>query len=184
MAAGRAHDHHNNKQDALQKIDRPLFPDYWPRFIECLKALDSKRQRTVYRLTIVKAWNDDEVKSYASLVELGHPDFIEVKVRRAPRSPFVPPGIVVLTEQGACACAQGVTFCGDSKASTLTMENVPWHEDVVAFVTTLASTLPDYEVVSEHEHSNCLLIAHKKVRRAWPLSRPVCLPAVMEMEQK
>ena len=25
---------------------------------------------------------------------------------------------------------QGVTYCGESKASTLTMENVPWHEEV------------------------------------------------------
>lgn len=25
---------------------------------------------------------------------------------------------------------QGVTYCGESKASTLTMQNVPWHEEV------------------------------------------------------
>lgn len=25
---------------------------------------------------------------------------------------------------------QGVTYCGESKASTLTMENMPWHEEV------------------------------------------------------
>ena len=28
---------------------------------------------------------------------------------------------------------QGVTYCGESKASTLTMENVPWHEEVLHF---------------------------------------------------
>lgn len=38
-------------------------------------------QRTVYRLTIVKEWNDDEARGYAELVKLGEPDFIEVKVR-------------------------------------------------------------------------------------------------------
>lgn len=38
-------------------------------------------QRTVYRLTLVKEWNMDEMQGYASLVELGKPDFIEVKVR-------------------------------------------------------------------------------------------------------
>ena len=38
-------------------------------------------QRTVYRLTLVKSWNDEEIQSYASLVKLGRPDFIEVKVR-------------------------------------------------------------------------------------------------------
>ena len=37
-------------------------------------------QRTVYRLTLVKAWNTDEIKNYAQLVTRGRPDFIEVKV--------------------------------------------------------------------------------------------------------
>jgi tRNA wybutosine-synthesizing protein 1 len=94
-----------------------------------------KRQRTVYRLTLVKEWNTDELKGYADLVSIGHPDFIEVK---------------------------GVTYCGESKASNLTMSNVPWHHEVLKFVRTLADMLPDYELVCEHEHSNCTLIAHKK----------------------
>ncbi len=59
---------------------------------------------------------------------------------------------------------QGVTYCGDSKASNLTMENVPWHEEVVKFVRQLADLLPQYEIAAEHEHSNCLLISHKKVK--------------------
>lgn len=44
--------------------------------------------------------------NYAKLVTLGEPDFIEVK---------------------------GVTYCGSSGASSLTMQNVPYHEDVCAF---------------------------------------------------
>lgn len=43
------------------------------------------------------------------------------------------------------------------------MENVPWHEEVRSFGMKLADYLPDYELASEHEHSNCILIAHKKV---------------------
>lgn len=39
-----------------------------------------QRQRTVYRLTLVKAWNVEELKAYSKLVSLGKPDFIEVKV--------------------------------------------------------------------------------------------------------
>ena len=62
---------------------------------------------------------------------------------------------------------QGVTYCGESKASTLTMENVPWHTEVVGFVQQLADLLPDYEIASEHEHSNCVLVAHKKVSVRW-----------------
>ncbi len=58
-----------------------------------------------------------------------------------------------------------MTYCGTSKASTLTMENVPWHEEVVAFSTNLASTYLQgrYEIACEHEHSNCILLAHKRV---------------------
>jgi tRNA wybutosine-synthesizing protein 1 len=66
---------------------------------------------------------------------------------------------------GCVYVLQGVTYCGESKASSLTMKNVPWHEEVVSFVQQLADQLPDYEIASEHEHSNCVLIAHKKVSR-------------------
>lgn len=124
-------------KESLKKIDRPLFRDFWPRFLKSLEALSQKGQRTVYRLTLVKGWNVEEMKSYADLVALGKPDFIEVK---------------------------GMTFCGDSKASSLTMKNVPWHEEVVEFVKQITDILPEYEIACEHEHSNCLLIANKKFK--------------------
>ncbi|XP_033620796.1 S-adenosyl-L-methionine-dependent tRNA 4-demethylwyosine synthase TYW1 isoform X1 [Fukomys damarensis] len=124
-------------KDSLKKIDRPLFKDFWQRFLDSLKALAAKPQRTVYRLTLVKSWNVDELQAYAELVSLGHPDFIEVK---------------------------GVTYCGESSASSLTMANVPWHEEVVRFVRELVDLIPDYEIACEHEHSNCLLIAHRKYK--------------------
>lgn len=124
-------------KESLKKIDRPLFRDFWDRFLESLIALGEKRQRTVYRLTLVKAWNTEEIENYAKLVNMGKPDFIEIK---------------------------GVTYCGESKASTLTMENVPWHEEVIRFVKILEEELDDYEIASEHEHSNCLLMAHKKFK--------------------
>lgn len=124
-------------KESLKKIDRPLFPDFWERFIDSLKALSEKGQRTVYRLTLVKAWNLDEMSNYAKLVQLGKPDFIEVK---------------------------GVTYCGgdNKKPSKLTMANVPWHEEVISFSQQLADLLPDYSLASEHEHSNCILIANNK----------------------
>jgi tRNA wybutosine-synthesizing protein 1 len=52
------------------------------------QELAKKGQRTVYRLTLVKGYNAEEIENYARLVELGEPDFIEIK---------------------------GVTFCGSSK---------------------------------------------------------------------
>uniref|UniRef100_A0A8C5TA81 tRNA 4-demethylwyosine synthase (AdoMet-dependent) n=1 Tax=Malurus cyaneus samueli TaxID=2593467 RepID=A0A8C5TA81_9PASS len=122
-------------KESLRRIDRPLFKDFWQRFLDSLKALAEKQQRTVYRLTLVKAWNVDELKAYADLISLGKPDFIEVK---------------------------GVTYCGDSAASSLSMANVPWHGEVLAFTQELARLLPDYGIACEHEHSNCLLLAHRK----------------------
>ncbi|KAF5908208.1 calcium-binding protein 8 isoform X1, partial [Clarias magur] len=58
----------------------------------------------------------------------------------------------------------GVTYCGESSASNLTMANVPWHEEVVHFVQQLANLLPDYDIACEHEHSNCILLAHHKFK--------------------
>lgn len=77
-------------KESLKKIDRPLFKDFWERFVDSLKALSAKRQRTVYRLTLVKAWNTDELDSYAELVSLGKPDFIEIKVMRSYLPWYVP----------------------------------------------------------------------------------------------
>jgi len=124
-------------KESLKKIDRPLFRDFWERFLACLTALKDKGQRTVYRLTLVKGYNTEEIEQYAKLVELGDPDFIEVK---------------------------GVTYCGDSGASHLTMANVPWHEEVVTFVQLLCERLPQFDIACEHEHSNCLLLANTKFR--------------------
>ena len=33
---------------SLKAVDRPLFADYWERFIDSLKALRKKKQRTTY----------------------------------------------------------------------------------------------------------------------------------------
>ena len=63
----------------------------------------------MYRLTLVKVWNTEEIQQYAELVSRRNPDFIEVK---------------------------GVTYCGESKASDITIANVPRHE-VVTSVTFL-----------------------------------------------
>jgi tRNA wybutosine-synthesizing protein 1 len=128
-----------SSKESLKKIDRPLFKDFWQRFLDSLTALSDKGQRTVYRLTLVKSWNNEELEGYGRLVRMGRPDFIEIK---------------------------GVTYCG-SKGSKdkLTMKNVPWHEEVLSFVDKLVSYISDdYEVASEHEHSNCVLVANKKFK--------------------
>ena len=71
-------------KESLKKIDRPLFKDFWERYLDSLKALSEKGQRTVYRLTLVKAFNTEEIENYAQLVSYGNPDFIEIKVNVYP----------------------------------------------------------------------------------------------------
>ncbi|CAL8466621.1 g6157 [Coccomyxa elongata] len=122
-------------RDGLKAIDRPLFKDFWQRFLDCLTELRNKRQRTVYRLTLVKGWNTEEVADYARLVGMGAPDFVEIK---------------------------GVTYCGSSGASSLTMQNVPYHEDVCAFGEALGEACDgEYGLACEHAHSCCILLARK-----------------------
>ena len=64
-----------------------------------------------------------------------------------------------------------MTFCGNSKSNDgLTLRNVPWHEEVVHFVQQLEELLDGYEIASEHEHSNCVLLARKQVSHVAALS--------------
>ncbi|XP_070712363.1 S-adenosyl-L-methionine-dependent tRNA 4-demethylwyosine synthase TYW1-like, partial [Pempheris klunzingeri] len=124
-----------SNRENLKAIDRPLFSDFWERFISSLEYLRKKQQRTVYRLTLIKDYNMDDVGEYAKLIEIGHPSFVEIK---------------------------GVTYSGYTNKQEMTMKNVPYHKDVVDFGLELANLLENYELCVEHEHSNSVLLSHKK----------------------
>jgi tRNA wybutosine-synthesizing protein 1 len=135
-----------SNRESLRKIDRPLHRDFWERFQRCLDILREKRhrQRTVFRLTLVKGFNiEDEVEGYADLVERGLPCFVEVK---------------------------GVTYCGTSSSAGagLTMQNVPFYEEVCSFVEALNAALARrglaYGIAAEHAHSCCILIASERFK--------------------
>lgn len=135
-----------SNKDSLRKIDRPLHRDFWERFQRCLDILREKRfrQRTVFRLTLVKGFNiDDEVAGYADLVEKALPCFIEVK---------------------------GVTYCGTSTSSSagLSMANVPFYAEVCEFVTALERELQrrglEYGIAAEHAHSCCILLGSDRFK--------------------
>lgn len=135
-----------SNKESLRKIDRPLHRDFWERFQRCLEILREKRfkQRTVFRLTLVKGFNiDDEVRGYADLVEKALPCFVEVK---------------------------GVTYCGTSTSSSagLSMANVPFYDEVCEFVTALDRELNrrglQYGIAAEHAHSCCILLGSERFR--------------------
>lgn len=137
-------------KDSLKAVDRPLFKDFWERFRQSLAYMKEKQQRTVYRMTLVKSYNMDEVEQYCDLIQEGEPDFIEIKA---------------------------VTYCGKSDASNLTMQNVPWHYEVCSYAEAIVQTLNSrsnaritYGIATEHEHSCCILIAREdrfKVNGQW-----------------
>ena len=128
-------------RDEWNKVTRPVFEDGWERFLSCLDIIKKKNARSVYRLTLVKDWNMNELESYKKLIERGEPCFIEIK---------------------------GVTFCGFT-TSNLTMDNVPYHQEVRKFSEALADILEDYEIACEHEHSHLVLLSHKKfkIKNEW-----------------
>ncbi|MCJ1353454.1 MAG: hypothetical protein MMC33_003440 [Icmadophila ericetorum] len=136
-----------SNKESLRKIDRPLHRDFWERFNECLDILREKRDRmrTVFRLTLVKGFNiDEEVEGYADLAAKGLPSFVEIK---------------------------GVTYCGTSSSAGagLTMQNVPFYNEVQSFVLALDAALArrglEYGIAAEHAHSCCVLIASKRFLR-------------------
>ncbi|KAG7287704.1 hypothetical protein NEMBOFW57_007217 [Staphylotrichum longicolle] len=135
-----------SNRESLRRIDRPLHRDFWERFQRCLDILRERRfrQRTVFRLTLVKGFNiEDEAEGYADLVERGLPCFVEIK---------------------------GVTYCGTSTSSSagLTMANVPFYQEVCDFVVALEKALLkrglQYGIAAEHAHSCCILLASERFR--------------------
>jgi len=131
--------------ESLVAIDRPLFSDAWRRLKESLTLLRSKRQRTVYRLTLVQGQNmrDGDAAAYAQLMTLGMPDLVEIK---------------------------GVTYCGTggavAKGQEITMQSVPFHTDVVKFALEVAAAAAaagagEYGLACEHSHSCCTLLARR-----------------------
>ncbi|KAK6416994.1 Fe-S oxidoreductase [Elasticomyces elasticus] len=145
-----------SNKDSLRRIDRPLHRDFWERFIRCMDILRTKRftHRTVFRLTLVKGFNiEEEAEGYAELVARALPGFVEVK---------------------------GVTYCGTSTAAGagLSMQNVPFYEEVSAFVLSLEAALKrrglDYGIAAEHAHSCCILLADReRFFRPAASSRPI-----------
>ena len=65
----------------FEKVDRPLNSDFWERLMSCLDILRTiqSHQRTVFRLTLVKGFNMEDIESYADMVERAKPSQIEIK---------------------------------------------------------------------------------------------------------
>jgi tRNA wybutosine-synthesizing protein 1 len=120
-----------------KEVGKPLFTDYWKRFLESLDILKATTSRTAIRITMIKGVNDIDVPGYAELIQRANPDFIEIK---------------------------GYMHIGASQ-ERLSRESMPRHEDVAAFAQQFVPYLDDYELITEHVPSRVLLFAHKKFKQ-------------------
>lgn len=106
---------------------------YWDKIMRSLEALKRSDSRTVIRLTLIKGYNMDDraVKSYAKLIDIAEPDFIEAKA---------------------------YMFLGYSRLR-LSYENMPEHADIVDFSRRLSEeTGREYEITNESEPSRVVLL--------------------------
>lgn len=118
-------------EQAFTRMDRPDLPDAWQRLmrsVDFLKRVKNKT-RTVFRITLVKGMNDNHHEGFATVIERADPWFLEVK---------------------------GYMFVGASR-QRLTIENMPRHEDAVAFANEL-STYCEYKIVSDQPASRAVLM--------------------------
>jgi tRNA wybutosine-synthesizing protein 1 len=125
----------------LKEVDVPLFRDYWDRLMQSLDAMAGKKQRTCIRLTCVKDMNMIDPEEYAKLISRASPDFVECK---------------------------SYMFVGASR-QRLSLKNMPYHEEVVAFAKQVVSFLPEYEIAAEHTASRAVMLAKKefKIKGEW-----------------
>lgn len=124
-------------KELLKKVDVPLFADYWERLNRSLELLAEKPQRTCIRLTAIKGVNMVEPAAYAALIAKGSPDFIEVK---------------------------SYMHVGASR-KFLSQENMPLHEEIIAFTKEILAHLPGYALVAEHIPSRVVMVAKNAYKR-------------------
>lgn len=124
-------------KDLLKAVGKPLFIDYWQRFLDCLDAMKKTKSRTAVRITMIKGLNDVNVQGYVNLLKRAQPDFIEIK---------------------------GYMHIGASR-ERLSRESMPRHEEVVGFAKEFIPLLDEYEMISEHVPSRVVLFAKKKFKK-------------------
>jgi tRNA wybutosine-synthesizing protein 1 len=124
------------EQKLLMEVDQPLFKDYWERLMLSLDYLAQKKERTCIRLTMIKGINDKMFDKYAELIVKGRADFIELKA---------------------------YMHVGKSQ-ERLSRDNMPLHDEIVAYSKELLRYLPGYEIVSEHKSSRVVMFALNKYK--------------------
>jgi tRNA wybutosine-synthesizing protein 1 len=119
-------------EEIHKKLNVPMIPGTWKALNKTADLMPSLDTRKVARITLVKGWNDVHPEKYAELFERAQPDFVEVKA---------------------------YMFVGDSR-KRMTIENMPFHEDVKEFALKLQEHLPDYKFTDEKKDSRVVLLSN------------------------
>jgi len=122
-------------REALASVGRPLFRDFWERYLESLEILRSRPERTVCRLTLLRQVNMEQPHAWARLLRHASPDFVELK---------------------------GATLAPIFAEHGLVTTNMPTHREVKEFAEALVEQLPGYGLACEHEHSVSVLLASER----------------------
>lgn len=120
-------------KEIMKEVDRPIFEDYWERFLEACDILATKKEKTACRMTLMKGINMCEAENYATIFKKANADHIEVK---------------------------GYTHVGAAKGR-LSGANSPNHEEIYQFAKEIEKHVKDagYKIVSEHIPSRIVLLA-------------------------
>jgi len=124
-------------KETLQAVGRPLFRDYWERYLESMDILRERAERTVCRLTLMRGINMEDPRAWASLLSRASPDFVELK---------------------------GVTMAPILRDSGYGTANMPTHLEVKRFAERLVALMPGYGLACEHEHSVSVLLASDRFK--------------------
>ncbi len=124
-------------KELMEKIDRPLFDDFWERMEACLDLLKTRAYRTCIRLTLIKDENMTDLQGYVDLIRRGDPDFIELK---------------------------SYVWVGASQGH-YKVQNMPFMQEVRDFAKQLIELMPEYEIMREHIPSRVVLLIKKDLKR-------------------
>ncbi len=120
-------------ESTYKTLCKPGVKDGWNRILKSQEILQSANTRTVNRLTMVANRNMHDAREYSKLIDIGEPDFIEVK---------------------------GYMFLGSSRGR-LDQNNAPPHREIRAFSENLAA-LTGYYVLDEQVESRVVLLSRSK----------------------
>ncbi len=124
----------------MEKIDRPLFDDFWERTLASLDLLKTRNYRTCIRLSLIKGENMTDLEGYKNLIQRGSPDVIELK---------------------------SYVWVGASQQH-YTPQNMPFIEDIRTFAKDLTKIMPEYEIMREHLPSRVILLIKKDLnKKCW-----------------